>query len=428
MDEWDFLTLEEAGIELLDCVHKTPSAQPTGLPYVAIPQLQNGEIDLSDARRISASDFEEWTKKADPQPYDMVLSRRCNPGETAFVRPGLRFALGQNLVLLRADGKRVRPPFLRWMVRSPYWWSEINKFLNVGAVFDSLRCSDVPKFSLPVPPLKEQDAIAALLGALDDKVALNRRMNSTLEAIARAIFHDWFVDFGPTRAKVEGREPYVTSDLWALFPDVFDEQGKPLGWGDATLADIAELNPESWSRANYPDHVHYVDLSNTKWGVVEAVTEFSRDSAPSRAQRILRSGDTIVGTVRPGNGSYAFIGEDGLTGSTGFAVLRPRERAYREFTYLAATSFANIQRLAHVADGGAYPAVRPDAVIRTPVIGFHKETIKRFSELVGPLIDKIEANKREAKSLATARDLLLPKLMSGEVRLKAAAAQVEEAL
>src|SRR5438552_767138 len=120
MSKWDFLTLEEAGIQLLDCVHKTPAAKDTGLPYVAIPQLQKGEIELSDARRISAADFEEWTKKADPRPFDMVLSRRCNPGETAFVRPGMQFALGQNLVLLRADGKRVRPTFLRWMVRSPY--------------------------------------------------------------------------------------------------------------------------------------------------------------------------------------------------------------------------------------------------------------------------------------------------------------------
>src|ERR687891_2279159 len=181
MGEWELLTLEEAGVKLLDCVHKTPPAASDGLPYVAIPQIRDGEIDISDARMISRKHFEEWTRKADPRPFDIVLSRRCNPGETAYVRTGMKFALGQNLVLLRADNRRVRKQFLRWLVRSRYWWDEVEKFLNVGAVFDSLRCADIPKFRLPIPPLDHQDAIASVLGALDDKIELNRRMNETLE-------------------------------------------------------------------------------------------------------------------------------------------------------------------------------------------------------------------------------------------------------
>ena len=135
MAEWEFLSLENAGIELLDCVHKTPPATNDGLAYVAIPQMRDGEVDISDARLISREHFDEWTRKAKPQPYDVVLSRRCNPGETAYVRPGMKFALGQNLVLLRADNRRVRKQFLRWLVRSRYWSDEVEKFLNVGAVF-----------------------------------------------------------------------------------------------------------------------------------------------------------------------------------------------------------------------------------------------------------------------------------------------------
>ena len=89
------------------------------------------------------------------------------------------------------------------------------------------------------------------------------------------------------------------------------------------LGDVAHLNPESWSKTNNPSSVEYVDLANTKWGVIESTQHFSWKGAPSRARRVLRPGDTIVGTVRPGNGSYSLIGDDGLTGSTGFAVLRP---------------------------------------------------------------------------------------------------------
>src|ERR671925_1155998 len=96
--DWRRLALREAGVTLIDCEHRTPAAAPDGYPYVTIPELKDGRIDFSDARRISADDYREWTRRARPRAYDVVLSRRCNPGETAFVSPGDSFALGQNLV------------------------------------------------------------------------------------------------------------------------------------------------------------------------------------------------------------------------------------------------------------------------------------------------------------------------------------------
>src|SRR5690606_18900883 len=131
-----------------------------------------------------------------------------------------------------------------------------------------------------------------------------RRMAETLEAMARALFRSWFVDFDPVRAKAEGRPTGLPDDLATLFPDSFDSDEVPTGWSVGTVTAFAELNPENWSTSNYPPSIQYVDLSNTKWGTVEAVEIHSRSSAPSRAQRRLRPGDTIFGTVRPGNGSY----------------------------------------------------------------------------------------------------------------------------
>src|SRR6185436_13111644 len=159
-----------------------------------------------------------------------------------------------------------------------------------------------------------------------DKIELNGRMTDTLEAMARALFKSWFVDFDPVRAKAEGRGPGLPQPLADLFPDSFEasELGEiPRGWDAATLSDLATLNPESWSSETRPAVIEYVDLSNTKCGRIDAVTNYSKGDAPSRAQRVLRPRDTIVGTVRPGNGSHALIWADGLTGSTGFAVLRP---------------------------------------------------------------------------------------------------------
>ena len=290
-----------------------------------------------------------------------------------------------------------------------------------GSVYTNVSKSRFSDIEVLIPiDLTEQRAIAHVLGVLDDKIELNRRMNETLEATARALFKSWFVDFDPVRAKMEGRDTGLPRRIADLFPDrlVDSELGEiPEGWQYGTIHDIASLNPESWSATNRPEKLVYVDLANTKWGYIESVRTFLWDKAPSRARRVLRKGDTIIATVRPGNGSFALIDQDGLTGSTGFTVLRPYETADRELVWCAGTSSENIDRLSYLADGGAYPAIRPDAVGATPVVLVTPATREAFSRLVCPLLDKIEANKRESRVLAVLRDTLLPKLMSGELRV-----------
>lgn len=218
-----------------------------------------------------------------------------------------------------------------------------------------------------------------------------QRLNETLEAMARALFKSWFVDFEPVRAKAEGRDTGLPQEIADLFPDSFEdsELGEvPKGWKVGTLTDLAELNPESWSKDTRPDFIQYVDLTNTKWGRIEATIGYTIAEAPSRAQRVLRPLDTIIGTVRPSNGSYAFITDEGFTGSTGFAVLRPKSAVNGEYVYLAASSPENIELLAHLADGGAYPAVRPEVVSATTIILPSESILLKFSQMAAPLLEK----------------------------------------
>ncbi|MYF00433.1 MAG: hypothetical protein F4234_09755, partial [Gammaproteobacteria bacterium] len=238
-------------------------------------------------------------------------------------------------------------------------------------------------------------------------------------------FKDWFIDFGPTRAKAEGRAPYLASELWELFPDSLDDECKPVGWRVAHLTELAEVNPESWSKRNAPSEVEYVDLANTKWGTIEATQRFLWKDAPSRAKRVLRPGDTIVGLVRPGNGSFAFVSSPGFTGSTGFAVLRPRHSRYTQLVLLYATAPENIERLANLADGAAYPAVRPEVVGATQVVVPDDSAATRFSEIVSPILNHMESNKRENHKLAQTRDLLLPMLMTGKIRFRGFEKEIE---
>lgn len=292
---------------------------------------------------------------------------------------------------------------------------------NSGSAQPSLNRNFIHPIPVDVPNPSEQRAIAHILGTLDDKIELNRRMNETLEAMARALFKSWFVDFDPVRAKAEGRPTGLPQHISDLFPDSFEdsELGEiPRGWKLGTLADFSTLNPETWSKDTWPENIAYVDLSNTKWGRIETITPYSRQDAPSRAQRVLRPNDTIVGTVRPGNGSYALIQQDGLTGSTGFAVLRPKCIEHAEFVYLAATAAENITTLALLADGGAYPAVRPEIVSATPIVRPDDDVIRTFSRMLASSISKMGENEKQFRTLAALRDALLPKLISGEVRVK----------
>ena len=338
--------------------------------------------------------------------------------------------------------------YLYYYLLSQYGKEEI-KARTVGAVQPKLPLYNIEKIQIRWFDKLIREKIVTCLSTLDDKIQLNNQTNQTLESIAQAIFKSWFIDFEPVRAKIaakqNGEDPEIAAmcvisgkseeDLKkmaeedfaelqataALFPDelVESELGEvPRGWFKTDLSILADLNVQSWTKKNCPEKVTYVDLSNTKWGVIQQTEEFIFEKAPSRARRVLKIGDTIVGTVRPANGSYAFIQRENLTGSTGFAVLSPKHKNYAEFIYIVATDKENIKRLAHLADGGAYPAVSYDTVLNTPCILpienkdgvlnlFHKN-VKEFYLLSA---SKFEENN----ILASIRDTLLPKLLSGEL-------------
>ena len=223
----------------------------------------------------------------------------------------------------------------------------------------------------------------------------------------------------------------LPDDLRALFPAEFthtDTMGWiPKGWEVAPLSTLARLNPHAWTARNAPKRVRYIDLANTKNGSINEVVEYAFDTAPSRARRILYSGDTVFGTVRPGNRSFAYIHEEGLTGSTGFAVLHPLREAYREFVYLATTRDEIVDLFAHLADGAAYPAVRAEVVIEQVHAMPPTQIIEAFHHSVAAEIVSIGQRSAQNQKLSALRDALLPKLLTGEVSVPVAATLTAEA-
>ncbi len=453
--KWPYKRVEEIALKVamgpFGSSIKVETFTDTGIPIISGQHLREAELTDSEFNFIT-EEHADSLKNANVQRGDVIFTHAGNIGQVAFIpnhSKYQRYVISQRQFYLRCDTSIILPEFVVYYFKSPEGQHKLLANANQVGVPSIARPSSYLKtIEVPVPSIEEQQVVVRNIKALDVKIRANRRINQTLEAMAQAVFKSWFVDFDPVKARIaaieQGQDPLraamrATSgktDLEldqmprephdqltataALFPDAMEESELgdiPKGWAAGKLAELCQLNPESWSAKSLPNVVRYVDLANAKNGEIAEVQNMDGVDIPSRARRILRQGDTIVGTVRPGNRSFALVGEANLTGSTGFAVLRPHNPHWLEFVYLVATSESNIERLTHLADGGAYPAVRPEVVIQEDVAIPTQEVAKAFHQHVQPLFAKIQANRGQALYLAQLRDTLLPKILSGQLRI-----------
>ena len=292
---------------------------------------------------------------------------------------------------------------------------------NSGRAQPSLNRNFIYPIPIRVPKPAEQKAIAAVLGALDDKIELNRRMNATLEAMARALFQSWFVDFDPVRAKLDGRAPAALDPATAaLFPEHFthgEHDMLPLGWRLAAIEELCAINAWTLGKNDDLEMLEYVEISEVSRGNIANIANYPRGEEPSRARRRLRHGDTILSTVRPDRGSYflALNPPENRVLSTGFAVLTPTKVPW-SFIHAALTQPEVSGHLGQMADGGAYPAVRPEVIGAIQIaLPNEPKILEAFHRTCTPLFKQAEANRAQSRTLATLRDTLLPKLLSGDL-------------
>jgi type I restriction enzyme S subunit len=439
MNDWKTSALDDCLERLIDYRGKSPPKSPTGIPVLSAKVVKTTGLITPIEQTIAPEYYSKWMTRGLPEVGDVILTTEGPLGEVIQLdRKSVTYALGQRIVCLRGKKGVLDNTFLRYLLTCPSQQEVLSSYAT-GTTVEGISQKSLRSVPISYPNFATQQQIGSALSALDDKIELNRRTNEGLEAIAQAIFRDWFVDFGPTRRKQAGvidpveimgaliSDPALAAKLAALFPDKLGDD-LPVGWRSSDLSELATVNDESWKVNNHPDTVDYIDLSNTKWGVIESVAKLPWSEAPTRARRIVRPLDTIVATVRPGNGSYAFISEAGYTASTGFAVLRPRRTEYADALYIASTRPDAIQRLANLAEAhaGAYPSVNPHDVLATRFSASTPELLVAFGVCVRPMREKIEQTKRENQVLAETRDYLLPRLMSGAVRVNEA--KLDEAI
>lgn len=376
-----------------------------------LPQQSRYRGPIPIVSSSGISDFHSESKVKGP---GVVTGRYGTIGDVYFINEDF---WPLNTTLYVRDFKGNDPRFISYFLRGIDFFAYSDKAAVPGINRNHLHTAVV---CYPADR-DEQVAIASVLGALDDKIELNRRINETLEAMARAIFKDWFVDFGPTCAKMEGRAPYLATDIWTLFPGSLDEDAKPEGWASVPLSNLIEVNPSEPLARGKP--APYLDMGALPTAGPNTEAYIHREFGSGMR---FRNGDALFARITPclENGKTAFVqalpeGQVGW-GSTEFIVLRARAPVPKPLAYLIArdpafranairsmTGTSGRQRASSDAVS-AYTMTRPS----------NDDLWTALADVIDPMFERIAANDRESQTLVATRDLLLPKLMSGEIRIK----------
>jgi type I restriction enzyme S subunit len=268
---------------------------------------------------------------------------------------------------------------------------------------------------VPNPP--EQKAIAAVLGALDDKIELNRRMNATLQAMARALFQSWFVDFDPVRAKLDGRKPAGLDDATAsLFPDLLEESTLghiPKGWTAGQLGDIGTNSRRSVQPSDIALNTPYIALEHMPRRCI-ALGDWDDSADVASGKSAFKKGEILFGKLRPYFHKVGVAPFDGVC-STDILVLAPKSPEWFGFLLGHASSDELIQFTDLASTGTKMPRTNWSDISSFKVALPPKPIAAAFTRNMQPLIDRIHANLHQSRTLATLRDTLLPKLLSGEL-------------
>ncbi|WP_395142764.1 restriction endonuclease subunit S [Armatimonas sp.] len=402
---------------IADCPHSTPLWTDSGVIVLRNPNIRGGRLDLSTVSFTDEDHYEQRSRRARLKAGDLVLTREAPMGEVCMIPEGLRCCLGQRMVMLRTDPKKCDSRFLLYSIQSNAVQHEIKVNEGTGSTVSNLRIPLLEALPIFHPPLAEQKRIAHILGTLDDKIELNRRMNATLEAIAQALFKSWFVDFDPVRAKASGEAEEsicqrlgLTSEVLALFPDrlVESELGEiPTGWEVAPLGNLIELAYGKTLKAE-----------DRQGGEVPV---FGSNGIIGWHHKKLVSGPGII-VGRKGNpGIVTWSHADFFPIDTTFYVVCLTHIKSLYFFYYA----LNLQNLGNLGADSAVPGLNRNHAYMSRQVIPNIKIFKFFDAQIASIFAQKYSNDQQNRTLANLRDTLLPKLLSGELSVAEAGEVVE---
>jgi type I restriction enzyme S subunit len=413
--------------------------KPKRVRGIGVKFVNMGEIFSIDRLRNSPMERAPLTDKEKEtsllEDGDLLFARQSLVAEGAgkisiFLGDDEACTFESHIIRARLDKKAADPRYYYYFFRSFSGRSLIRSIVEQVAAA-GIRGSDLAKLKVPVPALQQQHAVADLLSALDNKIENNRLMNETLEEMARAIFKSWFVDFDPVHAKARGEQPaHMNAETAALFPSGFGEDDLPEGWRTETLGNFVDIQngysfkSKDWQEAGIP--VVKIGSVKPSFVDVQSVSYVSDTIAAERSNFRLEVGDVLIGLT-------GYVGEVGRVPKCDPTPLlnqrvgrvRFQNKEFDPFIYTALRQSDFKIYAENQAHGSAQPNVSTKQLKAFQIVNAGDKILNVFRQLTKPLFEKSIANVSENANLANLRDTLLPKLMSGEIRVRDAEKEVE---
>ena len=413
---------------------KVETFVPNGIPIISGQHLRGSRVDDTPGFNFITPEHAERLANANVFRGDIVFTHRGNIGQSAYVPKNSkysRYVVSQSQFYLRCDHSKALPEFVTLFFKSPEGQHKLlANTSQVGVPSIAKPVSYLRTIEIPLPPLPEQRAIAHILGTLDDKIESNRRMNATLEAMARAIFKDWFVDFGPTRAKMEGRSPYLPTDLWNLFPEALDDEGKPIGW---TISEIGREVQAVGGGTPSTKETSYWDGGEHHWATPKDLSKLTSPVLLATDRKITDAGVTKIssgllptGTVLLSSRApigYLAITEVPTAVNQGFIAMVCRKGLPNTFVLFWCKE--NLDYIKGISGGSTFAEISKGVFRSIPIILPSEKILAAYHRLIHPLFVRIASTVKEVETLARSRDRLLPKLVSGEIRVRDAEKALE---
>lgn len=405
--DWERVPIKELYLGLYDGPHATPKPASEGPVFLGIKNItDDGHLDFSTIRHIAEQDYPNWIRRVEPQPKDIVFTYEATLNRYAIIPKGFRGCLGRRVALIRPNPERVDHRYLYYYFFGADWRRTIEIHRLRGATVDRIPLTSFPNFEISLPPLPIQRRIADILSAYDALIENNARRIAILEEMAQTIYREWFVHF-----RFPGHEAVRM---------VAGEDGveRPEGWGVVRLGEVAVVNERNIKRGAAPAIINYVDIASVSTGSIDQVQELPFDDAPSRARRKVKHGDIIWSSVRPNRRSYSLVlnPTDSMLVSTGFSVLTATQVPYT-YLYQAVTTDDFVEYLTNHATGAAYPAVNAADFENARLLLPEPQLLEQFHVVVDDLACQSDVLHLKNANLRTTRDLLLPKLVAGEIEV-----------
>ncbi|ARW12071.1 MULTISPECIES: restriction endonuclease subunit S [Acetobacter] len=410
---------------------KTCPTAETGIPLIATNCISNQTLypTKENVRYVDKNTYDTWFR-AHPQPNDIIFVLKGSPGRCALTPNPVDFCIAQDMVAIRPDKQKIEPNYLFAALRSPFIQDAIER-MHVGTMIPHFKKGDFSKLLIPIPDKKIQKSIGDIYIKFEQKIDLNRRTNETLEAMARALFRDWFVDFGPTRAKMAGEAPYLAPELWELFPDRLDDEGKPEGWHISPIGDETDIvggSTPSTSNSIFWNGNHYwatpKDLSGLNSPVLSDTSRKITDEGLTQiSSGLLPSGSVLLSSRAPVG--YTAITTVPLAINQGFIGVKCTQSLSAPYVLLWMKE--SMELILQNANGSTFQEISKKNFRPLPIIKASHDLLKAFDTQSQGIFDKIIVSDAESRTLTQLRDLLLPKLMSGEISIRDAEKMVEDA-